>query len=111
MDETQRLSALIGDIYDAALDPAMWVGVLEQAARFVGGSAASLYSRDVARKTGNVAYQFGLDLQYQQLYLDKYIKLDPTEIGYFLADIEEPVSSAMVMDYDEFLKHASTRNG
>ena len=60
MRETERLSALIGDIYDAALDPALWVRVLEQAAKFVGGSAASLYTRDVASKTANVAYQYGL---------------------------------------------------
>ncbi len=104
MHETEQFSALIADVYDAALNPAMWVDVLKQAARFVGGSAASLYSRDVVRKTGNVVYQFGIDLQYEQLFLDKYIKLDPTAIGYFLADIEDPVSAAMVMDYDEFLE-------
>jgi len=104
MREAERLSALIGDIYDAALDSSLWVGVLEQTARFVGGSAASLYSRDIVRKTGNVAYQVGIDPQYEQLYLDKYIKLDPTAMGYFLADVEEPVSAGLVMSYDEFLE-------
>ena len=83
MHETEQFSALIAYCYHAALNPAMWVDVLKQAARFVGGSAASLYSRDVVRKTGNVVYQFGIDLQYEQLFLDKYIKLDPTAIGYF----------------------------
>jgi DNA-binding CsgD family transcriptional regulator len=100
----ERLSALIGSIYDASLDPTKWIDVLDRVARLVGGSAASLYSRDIVRKTGNVAYLFGLDPRYQQLFLDKYIKLDPTATGYFLADIEEPVSSAVVMDYDEFLE-------
>jgi hypothetical protein len=41
MSETVLLSRLIGDIYDAALDPARWPGVLEEACRFVG--SAGLY--------------------------------------------------------------------
>src|SRR3954452_10565482 len=31
MDEAARLSALIANIYDAALDPSLWPGVLGQA--------------------------------------------------------------------------------
>jgi hypothetical protein len=31
------------DIYDAALDPELWIDVLEKAAKFVGGPAASIY--------------------------------------------------------------------
>jgi DNA-binding NarL/FixJ family response regulator len=34
VDETERLSALIGDIYDAALDPALWVDVLRKVRSF-----------------------------------------------------------------------------
>ena len=60
--------------------------MLEQTAAFVRGSAASLYAKDVASKTGNVAYQFGMDPRYEQLYLQKYIKLDPTSLGYFIAE-------------------------
>jgi DNA-binding CsgD family transcriptional regulator len=96
--------ALIGDVYDAALDPALWVRVLEQAAGFVGGSAASLYTKDVANKTANAAFQYGLDPRYVQLYLQTYVKLDPTSLGYFMADIEEPISTADVMPYDEFVQ-------
>ena len=103
MHETERLSALIGDIYDAALDPTLWVGVLAKSAAFVGGPAASLYSRDVAKRTMGAAYQYGLDPRYVQLAEQKYIKLDPTALGYFIADIEQPVSTADVMPYDEFL--------
>src|SRR5262249_865545 len=33
-DETERLSALIGDIYDAALDPALWADVLRKVRSF-----------------------------------------------------------------------------
>jgi DNA-binding CsgD family transcriptional regulator/PAS domain-containing protein len=103
-NDPAQLSELIGDIYDAALDPTQWINVLARTAPFVGGPAASLYSKDMASKTGNVAYQFGLDPQYVQLFFDTYMKFDPTSIGYFIADIEEPVSTADVIPYDEFLE-------
>ena len=48
--DAERLSALIGDIYDAALDPSRWVGVLHKAREFVGGSAAALFSKDACRR-------------------------------------------------------------
>jgi Transposase DDE domain len=54
MRETERLSALIGDIYDAALDPSLWFEVLQDAARFVGGPAASVYSKAVVNRSGQV---------------------------------------------------------
>jgi len=38
------LSQLIGQIYDAALDPALWPGVMERICGFVGGSIANLYA-------------------------------------------------------------------
>jgi DNA-binding CsgD family transcriptional regulator/PAS domain-containing protein len=104
MREDEQLSRLIGNVYDAALDPALWVDVLEQAAQFVGGPAASLYSRDVVNKSANVAYQFGIDPRFEQLYLEKYAKLDPTLTGYFFAEIEEPVATSIVMPYDEFIE-------
>ena len=103
MREPERLSALVGDIYDAALDPALWVGILANTAAFVGGAAASLYSKDVAVRTAADVYQYGLGSRYVELYREKYIKFDPTTLGYFIADIEQPVSTADVMPYDEFL--------
>jgi DNA-binding CsgD family transcriptional regulator len=104
MGSSERLSALIGHVYDATLDPTLWVDVLDEAARFVGGSASSLYYRDAEARRPNVAYQFGLDPRYVQLYIDVYGKLDPTVTGYFFAKLEEPIATADVMIYDEFVQ-------
>jgi hypothetical protein len=38
-DEQQRLSRLITDVYNAALNPSFWVDVLRSAAGFVGMAA------------------------------------------------------------------------
>jgi DNA-binding CsgD family transcriptional regulator len=104
MHESERLSALIGRIYDATLDPNLWVDVLDEAARFVGGPASSLYYREADGRHPDIAYQFGLDPRYVQLYIDTYSKLDPTLTGYFYAKLEEPTATSDVMPYDEFVQ-------
>jgi hypothetical protein len=109
MSEPEQLSALIGDIYDAALDSALWAGVLEKSACFVGGPAAGLFWKDAATKSGDAAYGYGIEPYYQQLYFEKYIKLDPLTIGHFFAEVEQPVAVADIMSYDEFLETRAYR--
>ena len=98
MSEAEQLSALIGDIYDAALDSTLWVGVLENTARFVGGPAAGLFWKDAAAKSGDAAYGYGIEPYYRQLYFEKYIKLDPLTVGHFFAEVGEPVAVADLID-------------
>jgi DNA-binding CsgD family transcriptional regulator len=104
MDDEKQLSALIADIYDATLDPTLWVDVLRKSASFVGGPAASLFFKSAASKTGAVVYDYGTDPHYRQLYFEQYIKLDPATTGHFFAEIEEPMATADLMPYDEFLE-------
>jgi DNA-binding CsgD family transcriptional regulator/PAS domain-containing protein len=105
MRETEQLSNLIGDIYDAALNPNLWTSVLKKSCQFVGGHAASLISKDACSKSGDVYYHDGgIDPFYVQLYFNKYIKLDPCTVGHFFAQIEEPVATADLLPYDEFIE-------
>ena len=109
MQELEEISSLTGEIYDAALNPALWVGVLAKCVRFVGGAGAALFSKDAASKTGDVAYHVGIEPYYRQLYFEKIIKLDPLTIGQFYAEVEEPVAVADIMAYDEFLQTRAYR--
>ena len=103
--DAERLSALIGDVYDAALDASRWVGVLHKAREFVGGSAAALFSKDACRRSLNVYYDDGgVDPHYKQLYFDTYGKLDPATTGHVYGEIEQPVSTVDLIDYDEFVE-------
>jgi DNA-binding CsgD family transcriptional regulator len=104
MQTEQGLSALIGHIYDAALDSSLWPSVLAAAAPFVGGSAAALFSKSAADKTGGVAYDYGVDPHFTQLYFDHYIKLDPSTSGQFFAEIDVPIATADLIPYEEFLQ-------
>jgi DNA-binding CsgD family transcriptional regulator len=109
MREDERLSGLIAEVYDAAIDPSLWVAVLAKCTEFVGGLAAALFYKDAVSKTGNVAYQYGIEPRFQQLYFEKIIKLDPLTIGHFFAEIEEPVAVAEIIQFDEFLETRAYR--
>ena len=103
MHELERISALIGDIYDAALEPALWNDVLARTKTFIGGHAASLGWKDAIAKRGDSYYDDGgIDYYYRQLYFNKYVKLDPCTTGQFFAEIGETVCTADVIPYEEF---------
>ena len=105
MGEADVVLALVGDIYDAALDPTLWPAVLGKATAFVGGSAAGLYAKDVTSKTGNIYYDDGgIDENYKRLYFEKYIKFDPSTTAHFFAEIDMPMATADMIDYSEFLE-------
>ena len=88
MNDSEQLSALISDVYDAALAPASWEETLSAVARFVGGPSAALWSKDDSSNTGNAAYFCGFDPGYTQAYLDQYITLDPASTAHFYAGID-----------------------
>jgi DNA-binding CsgD family transcriptional regulator len=102
MAHTERLSELIGDIYDAAIDPALWNDVVGRAGFFVGGQVATIFSKSPIAANGHVYYESGIDPEYRRLYFEQYLKLDPTTAGQYFADVGQPVSVTDLMPYDEF---------
>ncbi|QWG20466.1 LuxR family transcriptional regulator [Bradyrhizobium sediminis] len=99
----KQLSELISEIYDAALAPSLWEHVVGKAGRFVGGSAASIFSKSPTSGEGSVYCESGIGPHYRQLYFDKYIRFDPTTTGHYFADVGQPIAVADLMAYDEFL--------
>jgi DNA-binding CsgD family transcriptional regulator/PAS domain-containing protein len=99
------VSSLIADIYDAALDAALWGDVLGKTRDFVGGSAAVLYSKDTTSKSASICYDDGgIDPRYKRLYLDEYVKYDPSTAAEIFAAIEQPLATDDLVPYDEFLQ-------
>lgn len=72
-----RLSQLIGDIYDAALEPSLWPRALEGICGFVGGSMANIFWQDVIGKSAKKFFEWGNDPHYTQLYMDTYARINP----------------------------------
>jgi hypothetical protein len=102
MHQTERLSALIGDIYDAALDPTLWTSALAKTKAFIGGWRIALsWKGAVAKRGGSYFAEGDQDLYYGQLYFEKYIKLDPFTATQFVAEIEEAKNFAKLLQRSE----------
>jgi DNA-binding CsgD family transcriptional regulator len=102
MSEAEQISSLIGDLYDAALDPDLWPQVLEKACGYVRGAASNLYSEDSAAKTGNIHYTWGVDRHYGRPYYDKYIKFNPFTTAQLFFDVGEVVTLGDIVPLKEF---------
>jgi DNA-binding CsgD family transcriptional regulator len=72
-----ELSAVIGDIYDAAIDPTLWQQALGRVCAFVGGSSAALLWHDSATERSEALHLFNVDPHYLRLYFEKYLPLNP----------------------------------
>src|SRR5206468_7814108 len=75
--DDDALTRLIGRIYDAALDPASWTGVLAQIGEFVGGRAGGIVFKDAVTKAGTPYHHFGVDPRYVRIYSDTHSRFDP----------------------------------
>ena len=102
MSDMEQFSTLVGDIYDASLDPALWPGVFEKACGFIGGSSASLISQDTIRRQANLYFTWGVEPSYVQLYFDKYCKLNPIFPTVIFFGVEETHWVPDVLPRDEF---------
>lgn len=67
--------------------------------------SGTLFSKDASRKSGHIYYHDGgIDPHYIRLYFEKYVKLDPATTGHYFAQIGEPMATADLMPYEEFLE-------
>jgi DNA-binding CsgD family transcriptional regulator len=99
--EAEENSNLVGEIYDAALDPAMWGGVLAKIADFAGARAAALAVIDSTRAVVEARHQSGVDPSEMQAYSKTYAHLDPLA-GVPLFGVGEIVSLPDLVPYEEY---------
>jgi len=92
MSEVEQFSALIGNIYDASLDPACWPSVLQKTCEYVGGGSAGLTSQETLRSTARIHFSWGSDPHYSRLYEEKYHRLNPAFPTVLFFAVEEPHS-------------------
>ena len=101
MDDRERLSTLIGDIYDAVLDPTQRTVVVDKIASFAGGHSGGLLSKHSLSKSENLYCYIGADPESLRAYSESYPKLDPTaNVRSF--GVEQVVSAADLVPYEEF---------
>jgi len=109
MDEAAEMSELIGDIYDASLDPDLWDKVLERAATFLKTATASIGSFDCMHQHLNLNKAWGYDPHYFQLLLDRYAKTNPVNSGAWLVQAGEVIAIGDMVPYKEYAASAIFR--
>ena len=75
--ELIELSAVIGDIYDAAIEPTLWRQALASVCAYVGGNSGVLFWHDAAAQAAQVLYIFNDEPEYTRLYFEKYLPMNP----------------------------------
>jgi DNA-binding CsgD family transcriptional regulator len=76
-DEAAYISELIGDIYDAALDPDRWVPALEKTCHYVGGIASALQSHDILQQNACFYYAWNDNPEFTRSYAESYVRINP----------------------------------
>jgi DNA-binding CsgD family transcriptional regulator len=102
--ESAELSAVIGDIYDAAIDPALWEEALESVCGFVGGFSAVLYWHDSAAMQSRAMHLYNDDPVYTRLYFEKYLPLNPMFPAANFVDEGQVNSDSDIMPRGELTK-------
>lgn len=101
MNDREQLSALIGDIYDAVLDPEQRIDVIEKIASFTGGHSGGLLSKHSLGYSEHLYCYIGADPESLQAYSESYPKLDPTAATHSFG-VAQVVSATDIVPYDEF---------
>jgi DNA-binding CsgD family transcriptional regulator/PAS domain-containing protein len=101
MNDREQLSALIGDIYDAVLDPEQRIDVIEKIASFTGGHSGGLLTKHSLGYSDKLYCYIGADPESLQAYSESYPKLDPTAATHSYG-VAQVVSATDVVPYDEF---------
>jgi DNA-binding CsgD family transcriptional regulator len=99
MQRTRKLPDLIEEIYDAALEPALWNDVVSSINEFIGSQACGLISKDTTSQFGLTHYYCGVDPRYIQLYADSHSRFDPLTT---LPPPGQVVSIPDLLPYDEY---------
>ncbi|HZZ60686.1 MAG TPA: LuxR C-terminal-related transcriptional regulator [Roseiarcus sp.] len=103
--DTGELLDIVGAIYDTVLDRTIWPDVLRRLSLFVQGASSAVFWEDAANTEGDVYFHDGgIPAYYKDLYFSKYVKLNPITIPRFFTNVEEPIATADLIPYDEFLQ-------
>src|SRR5882757_4287176 len=103
------MSRLIGEIYDASLDPELWPQVLEASCKFLDGLMGSFASFDLLEGDINVAKYWGFDAESLQVFNERYGRTHPLVPGSLRTKVGDLTTISDLMPYDEFLQTALYR--
>lgn len=103
MDGVEQVSHLIGEIYDASLDPTLWPDVLEQTCGFVQGIASVLIAHEATTRAGHFYFSWGDDPLYTESYNQTFSLINPLIVPILVGTrVGDVVAVGDLIPYDEY---------
>lgn len=103
LDETAQLSALIGVVYDAAIDSARWPDAIAEACRFLNCACGVVGGADLLHQEANFAIQWGYRPDDWQSYLEDYYYKNPSIPDAFRSKVGDVMTLSSFPNYVDFL--------
>lgn len=108
--EIERASGIIGLIYDAAIDPNLWLNALEETCAFCRCAVGALYSHDMTRREPTFHMLWGLDAHYTKTYLEEYAPTNPLIPAHLAADAGDILAASRMPLWDDFVNSSFFRD-
>lgn len=77
MPRDELLHRLLPRVYEAAVEPELWSGVLEELAHAVRGKAAALTIHNFSLQSGTIYRMFGYQTEFVERYADQQARQNP----------------------------------
>jgi DNA-binding winged helix-turn-helix (wHTH) protein len=101
--EAEQVSGIISTVFDAVLDPKLWVQAVEQSCEFLNCIAGAVGSHDYAQSHAELFVPWGYEPHQWQRYVDRYFQMNPAVPYGLRSEIGEVLSWAGLDRYEEFL--------
>lgn len=98
---TGALLELIGDIYDAAIEPARWPSACERLARLIDGAQTAIALHDTATHRVSLKASWNVDPAFEAVMKANFA-INPLVPSVWYADVDEPFSAMGFMGEREF---------
>ena len=103
--DANELMDIVSVIYDTVLDRTIWPNALRRLSLFIKGAASAVFWEDATNEQGDIYFHDGgIPDRYRDSYFSTYVKLNPITIPRFFANVEEPIATADLVPYDEFIQ-------
>lgn len=104
MIEAGNLSRLIGTIYDAGLEPALWQDVLARICSQLAAKASSVHVVNPLEGRASLFVEYGTDPTWSALLLAKYAGMSPVGAAVLTAELDQPFGLFDFIDEDEYVE-------
>jgi len=104
MDEVARVSSLIGDIYDAALDRSLWPVALERTCGFIKGQSGALVAQGPTQSKAQFFVEWGTAPEFIESYQQTYGLLNPLHVPTLIyANVGSILATTDIVPHEEIL--------